>query len=332
MSMSNDPPGELTPLTTRPLTYLDGVVDPTDLAHATRLVLGCEDAVLGRLDTSSDDVAGMLSVSSMDRDNSCLVVDGDDVVGLLLIEQDPYEQVTGIDVFTLPWPGTEPARSELLRRALEVARAQRTETGSTQWKARAGCFVDDAAYATVMSDRGMAPVRRFYRMSIDSSSSLVPETMPPLPAGVAIVPGATDEEVRRIVHQIDRDAFSEHYGWADYPYDDWWEHMAASPSFDPDDWWLLTVDGAPAAICLLGNGRAQFGEGYVQVLGVLKEFRGRGLAQLLLRRAFVHYRELGRSATLLGVDATNTTGAVALYEKVGMSPVLVMEAYEHPLG
>ena len=65
---------------------------------------------------------------------------------------------------------------------------------------------------------------------------------------------------------------------------------------------------------------------------MLKEFRGRGLAQLLLRRAFVHYRDLGRTATLLGVDATNTTGAVALYEKVGMRPVLVMEAYEHDLG
>ena len=69
-------------------------------------------------------------------------------------------------------------------------------------------------------------------------------------------------------------------------------------------------------------------EGYVGVLGVLKPFRGRGLAQLLLRRAFVHYRDLGRRATLLSVDASNATGAVALYERVGMTPVLVMEAYE----
>ena len=92
------------------------------------------------------------------------------------------------------------------------------------------------------------------------------------------------------------------------------------------------LDGAPAGICLLSESRAELGEGFVGVLGVLKDFRGRGLAQLLLRRAFVHYRERGRTAIALGVDATNTTGAVALYEKVGMSPALVFEVYEHDLG
>jgi ribosomal protein S18 acetylase RimI-like enzyme len=326
-----DSPVDSATIVVRPITYVDGVVDPVDLAHAVRLVLGCEQAVLGRLDSSADDVVRMLSVSSTDRDNSGFVVDGDDVVGFLWIEQDPYELVTSIDPYTLPWPGTESLRSALLARGLDVARARRTESGSTQWKARAGGYVDDTSYAAVMTGAGMSPARRFYRMSIDSTSHSIPDTMPELPTGVAIVPGAVDDESRHVVHQLDRDAFSEHWGWADYPYDDWWEHMSASPSFDPDDWWLLTVDGVPAAICLLGNGRAQHNEGYVQVLGVLKEFRGRGLAQLLLRRAFVHYRDQGRVATLLGVDATNTTGAVALYEKVGMSPVMVMEAYEHPL-
>jgi ribosomal protein S18 acetylase RimI-like enzyme len=177
----------------------------------------------------------------------------------------------------------------------------------------------------------MTPARRFYRMRIESGSELVPDVAPPLPDGVELVV-RDDDETRRIVHRIDKISFSEHWGWADYPYDDWWEYWSARPSRDPEGWWVLTVDGEPAAICLLDESRASRNEGYVAVLGVLKEFRGRGLAQLLLRRAFVHYRDLGRTATLLGVDATNTTGAVALYEKVGMAPVLVMEAYELELG
>jgi len=41
---------------------------------------------------------------------------------------------------------------------------------------------------------------------------------------------------------------------------------------------------------------------------------------------------LRRPRRFRGVDATNTTGAVALYEKVGMRAVTVMEAYEHDLG
>ena len=327
-----DTPADVVPLATRTLTYVDGAIDPVDLELAVELVLGCERAVLGRVDQSRNDVVRMLGLSSMDHDASCFAVEGGDVVGFLYVEQDPYEGVTGLDVFSLPWPGSESTRAALLDRGLQAARARRAESGSDQWAARAGCYVDDTSFAAVMTAAGMTPARRFYRMRIDSTSPLIPTTMPQLPEGVAIVPGAANDETRHIVHELDRDAFSEHWGWADYPYDDWWEHMSASPSFDPDDWWLLTVDGVPAAICLLGNSLAHHNEGYVDVLGVLKEFRGRGLAQLLLRRAFVHYRELGRAATLLGVDATNTTGAVALYEKVGMSPVRVSEAYMHPLG
>ena len=318
-------------LSTRPLRFVDGVVDPDDLAEATRLVLGSEASVLDVPDTTADDVVHMLSVSSRDRDASAFLLDGDEVAGLLLVDKDPYEGVTGLDVFTVPWPATRALRDEGLRLGLAAARRHREESGSPRWKARAGAYVQDTAYADLITGHGMTPVRRFFRMSIDADSPEVPAEAPPLPEGVEIVV-RDDDETRRAIYQLDRESFREHWGWADYPYDDWIEHMTASPSFDPSDWWLLTVDGEPAAICLLSESRAELGEGYVGVLGVLKEFRGRGLAQLLLRRAFVHYRSRGRQRISLGVDATNTTGAVALYEKVGMSAVLVMEAYEHDLS
>jgi ribosomal protein S18 acetylase RimI-like enzyme len=287
--------------------------------------------VIERPDTTADDVVRMLSVSSLDRGASAFLLEGDDVTGLVVIEKDPYEGVTGIDAFSLPWPGTTDVRAEALRLGVEAARAHAAETGSSTWKARAGCYVQDTAFSDVMTLAGFAPVRRFYRMSVDSSSSLIPSVAPPLPDDVAILTG-DDRSTWPTVYEVDRAAFSEHWGYADYPYDDWIEHMTASPSFDPADWWLLTVGGVPAGICLLSEQRASLGEGYVGVLGVLKEFRGRGLAQLLLQRAFVLYRDRGRSSIALGVDATNTTGAVALYEKVGMHPALVMEAYERDLS
>jgi len=321
----------VTSLRTRPLVFTGEGIDPADLAHATRLMLESELAVIGRSDTTAADVAAMVAVSSFDRENSCFALEGDEPVGLLAVEDDPHEGVTNLEVYSLPWPGSAPLRAALLERGLEVARARRAGSVGPTWRARAGCYVEDTTFSSLMVDAGMAPVRRFYRMTIDSDSPLVPATMPPLPSGVEIRSGAADEQDRRTVHRIDRESFAEHWGYAEYPFDEWWEHMSAWPTFDPDDWWLLSVEGEPAAICLLSERRAQFAEGYVLVLGVLKEFRGRGLAQLLLRRAFVHYRDRGRTSTSLGVDATNTTGAVALYEKVGMRPTLVMEAYEHPL-
>ena len=324
--------GSVPALTTRPIRYADdGTVFPEDLAAATRVALGAEAAVLPTPDTSREDVALMLALPWVDREGSCFALDGDDVVGLLRLEVDQHAKVTRVDIHSLPWPGSEDLRGLLLDRALEVARRHKAESGGPEWKARARGHTTDPTYLSVLRSRGMSFARRFYRMSIDSDSPLVPDVAPPLPKGVEIVT-AHDDTTRRIVHAVDEASFAEHWGHTDYPYEDWMEFWNALPStLDPDDWWLLTVDGTPAAICLLDDRKASQGDGYVDVLGVLKEFRGRGLAQLLLRRAFVHYRDLGRRTKQLNVDATNTTGAVALYEKVGMSPVIVMEAYEHPL-
>ncbi|HET7902829.1 MAG TPA: GNAT family N-acetyltransferase [Candidatus Nanopelagicales bacterium] len=315
----------------RPLRYVDGSVHPDDLAAATRLALESEAAFLGEPESTPDDVGYMLGVPSVDRSASGFLDQGGEPVGLLVIDDDPFEHVTGIESFSLPWPGSSDVRADLVRRGLDVARRRREETGVPAWKARAGGVVADTAYSDVLTAAGFEPVRRFYRMAIDATSPEIPSTAPVLPDGVEIVV-RDDDATRRAVYDVDRAAFSEHWGFADYPYDEWISHMTSSPSYDPSHWWLLTVDGVPAGICLLGDRRLSKGEGYINVLGVLKDYRGRGLAQLLLRRAFVHYRDLGRTAIALGVDATNTTGAVALYEKVGMRPALVMEAYEHDLS
>jgi ribosomal protein S18 acetylase RimI-like enzyme len=320
-------PGDSSGRTVRPIRYVDGEPHPDDLAGITSVVLACDAAVIDVVDRTPSDVLGMLRMPSMDRESSLVVLDRDEIIGLLWVEKDPFEKVTYVNAFSVPWPGSREIRELCFDRGVEAARRHGHDAGEPGWKVRSGSHVGDADYLDLMAERGFAAVRRWYRMRIESSSPMVPEEMPALPDGVAIVSGG-DEDFRRTVHAVDHEAFAEHWGFADYPYDDWWQYWSSQPSFDIEDWWLLTVDGAPAAVCLLEENRAENAEGYVGVLGVLKPYRGRGLAQLLLRRAFVHYRDLGREATLLSVDASNETGAVALYERVGMSAVLVMETRE----
>ena len=48
----------------------------------------------------------------------------------------------------------------------------------------------------------------------------------------------------------------------------------------------------------------------------------------LLRRAFAELAARGLREVRLGVDAENPTGAVALYEDVGMSPLRVYDTFE----
>lgn len=59
--------------------------------------------------------------------------------------------------------------------------------------------------------------------------------------------------------------------------------------------------------------------GHVGGLGVLKEWRGRGIGKALLRRSFAEFAGRGMREARLGVDTQNVHGAVALYEGVGMS-------------
>jgi ribosomal protein S18 acetylase RimI-like enzyme len=318
-------------LTTRAIRWRDDeTVHPDDLDAITRIMLEADAAGLSAPDLSAGEVERMLALPSVDWESSCLAVHGDEVVGVLRIELDRPATTTRIDACSLPWPGSTHLRGMLVDRGLEIARRHKAAERTTHWKARAGASVTDAAYIAILRSRGMRPVRRFYRMRIDSGSALIPAVAQALPDGVEIVT-AHDDATLRIVHRVDMAAFADHWGHTDYTYEHWIAFVSIlSP--DPDDWWLLTVEGEPAAICLLDDRKALQGEGYIAVLGVLRDFRGRGLAQLLLHRAFLHYRDLGRQATSLNVDATNTTGAVTLYEKVGMSSVLVREAYEHSLG
>jgi ribosomal protein S18 acetylase RimI-like enzyme len=68
--------------------------------------------------------------------------------------------------------------------------------------------------------------------------------------------------------------------------------------------------------------------GWVEVLGVGRPWRGRGLGLALLRHAFVEFAARGATRVGLGVDAENTTGAVRLYERAGMQPVRRQDVYE----
>ncbi len=60
-----------------------------------------------------------------------------------------------------------------------------------------------------------------------------------------------------------------------------------------------------------------FSEGYTELLGVRREFRGRGLAQALLADAMRRFAAAGMEKASLDVDSENPTGALALYTKMG---------------
>ena len=92
--------------------------------------------------------------------------------------------------------------------------------------------------------------------------------------------------------------------------------------FDPS-LWLLAWDGAELAGFILAFPE-HLGDpalGWVESLGVRLRWRRCGLGESLLRAAFCELHARGLRAVGLGVDASNETGALRFYERVGMRVV-----------
>ncbi|MEO6715605.1 MAG: GNAT family N-acetyltransferase, partial [Mycobacteriales bacterium] len=164
-----------------------------------------------------------------------------------------------------------------------------------------------------------------YRKRIDHED-VVPR--PTLPPGVTIVTVGDDERLRHDTVYIDNASFSDHFGFVERDYEYRMARFEATTTTGWDRTRVLSIDGAAAGLLIATTHFVEDENcGYVGTLGVLKEFRGRGLGRLLLLDAFARDCEDGRVGTILHVDANNVTPALGLYEGVGMRQVLAIDGY-----
>ncbi|MGH8892722.1 MAG: GNAT family N-acetyltransferase [Actinomycetes bacterium] len=135
------------------------------------------------------------------------------------------------------------------------------------------------------------------------------------------------EEDLRVAHRIEDTSLREHYGHVATSFETWRERLTGRGAGFAEIW-LAELDGEAVGLLV---GTRQFQEddnaGYVRTLGTMPAARGKGVAKALLRTYFDVSRREGRSAVLLHVDVANVTGALGLYESVGMRPVLEIDAW-----
>jgi len=73
-------------------------------------------------------------------------------------------------------------------------------------------------------------------------------------------------------------------------------------------------------------------EGGIGQLGTVRGHRKLGLGRALLLAGMAWLKTQGLTTAVLGVDAENPTGALRLYESVGMRPVSRRVLYERRLS
>jgi len=128
-------------------------------------------------------------------------------------------------------------------------------------------------------------------------------------------------------HAVFVEAFRDEWGYHPDPFEEWRALEVEIPSFDPS-LWLIATEGERVVGAL--NAIVWGDRGWIGELGVRRAWRGRGIASAMLRRSFATFAERGLPRVLLNVDFDNPTGAVALYEKVGMRGELVVGAGGRP--
>jgi mycothiol synthase len=211
---------------------------------------------------------------------------------------------------------------QTIARAVELARAGGHDPATLDL----GLFRADAATAELAAARGFHHATTFHRMRIDHPADAV--VSPVAPAGVTLRSGPGDESFRRAAYEVFETSFKDHFGFASRSFEAWHAVREAESVFDWSGLTLAYVDGDPVAILLTSDRFVEAENcGSVDRLGVLPAARGRGIAKYLLRTAFAADAKSGRAGTILHVDTNNATGALALYEGVGMRPILVIDKW-----
>ncbi len=185
-----------------------------------------------------------------------------------------------------------------------------------------GPWSELADVTAALEERGFRLVRHSYRMTIGLAAEPDEPSWPP---GVELRAFRSEDE--RAVYEAHMETFEDSWEHVHASYEEW-AHWMLDDTLDPSLWFLAWAGGELAGIALTRRHRTLESAGWIQILGVRRPWRRRGLARALLLHAFRELRARGLERAALGVDADSLTGAHLLYESVGMQVAHRFDFYE----
>jgi GNAT superfamily N-acetyltransferase len=197
---------------------------------------------------------------------------------------------------------------------------------------RIGIYSQARESQKLFKDFGYQYFRSSYRMMIDLNA---PPPAPVWPEGLVIRAYNPETDLEG-VYLADQDAFRDHFGFVETPFEEGLERfkhfMTGYDGFDPSLWFIAWDGDDVAGICLCRpNSYDDPDLGYVNILGVRRPWRKRGLGLAFLQHAFGEFYRRGKRKAGLGVDAENLTGALRLYEKAGLHVHMQFDLFEKEL-
>lgn len=286
------------------------VATRSDIAAITALIAACEVANDGVAEVHPTDVEQDLDLAG---EGDVIVVEAPDQLaawatlanGRATVDVHPGWQGRGIGSLLLAW-------TEARARASGVAEVRQVVTNADSG---AHLLFESAGY------------------QIHHTSWILEMRLEDAPPEVAVPPGIALRPFRaedaEATYQVIEDAFNE---WPDRQpttFEGWSGFVLRHLSFAPD-LSRLAFDGdelVGAAMCLDYEGQD---EGWVSQLATKGTHRHRGIARALLQSAFAAYHATGRRR--VGLSTDSRTGALTLYERIGMRVRRTYTSWSNDLG
>ncbi|MDN5852102.1 MAG: GNAT family N-acetyltransferase [Actinomycetia bacterium] len=240
----------------------------------------------------------------------------DTVAVTLLGGVDPEWRGRGVGRELLDWQRT---------RAVEnIAALRAADPDAAKLPGRIGSYVEEqvTSRARLFESAGFAVTRWFIqqRLRLDD----VPEVPPLAIDGLRVEPfsPSLDERVR-VAHN---DAFLDHWGSNPHDEEAWRTGVLEDDALRREHSFAIVDTNAPdePVVAYVVNAEFEidwepqgFTDGYTDMIGVRRAWRGCGLARHLLALSAKSFADAGREYATLDADAENPSGAVKLYESLG---------------
>ena len=195
---------------------------------------------------------------------------------------------------------------------------------------RSYALEDEASDRALLDAQGFVPIRYGFEM-VRPISGALPDH--PLPEGLELRPVTEDQY--RAIFDADNEAFEDHWGHRELGEADF-QARCYGPEMEPA-LWCVAWDGDEVAGVVMNsifreeNEALGIRRGWLDHVSVRRPWRGRGVAKALCAASFRVLRERGMDEAWLGVDGTNPTGALQLYEGLGFTSRRRWMAFGRPL-
>ena len=181
----------------------------------------------------------------------------------------------------------------------------------------------------LLENNGYIHARQSLEMQIDFDEAPPAVTFP---EGIEAITFAEHPHLEDFV-RIRQESFRDHRGFVEEPLDTavaaWQNAIDSSSNFDPELVMMLKEGvNDVGMIFTWPTSEEDADKAYVGSIGIVREYRRRGLATALLQHTFSEVYRRGIRKLALGVDGSSLTGAVELYKKLGMYIAHVHKSYE----